>query len=635
MRFLSPAWLGLAALAIPIILLYMLKLRRKQVQVSSTMLWMQLLRDRQANAPWQKLRRNLLLILQLLILTALVTAMARPALPVPAVASGEVIVLLDASASMNATDVKPTRFEAARRSVQTLVDGLSGSSRLTLILVGGRPHTLAAAETDKALLRQALSKAQVSQAGADWRAAFALAAGAAHGGLPEATYVIVSDGGLPESGLPALPGEVRYLPVGETGENLSISALALRAAPEGPELFAEVANMGLTERSVLLSIYLGEQLVSARQLDLPPKGIRSLTLEDLPDMPGVYRAHLSSPEAGSASLDVLPLDDTAFAIYQSASARRVLLVSRGNLFLEQVLASLPALQPYRALPAEDGNFKIPAEMFDLYIFDGWLPEELPQGNLLLINPPSSELFPVGEAFKETSGARVQEHALTRFVDWSNIHIMQARKVQKPAWAESLVEVNAGPLVFAGQVGGRRVAALSFDLRESDLPLQVAFPVLFTNLINYLAPPGAFDATRSLQPGEMLEITPQPGTEKVVVAAPSGQVATFQTGESRLAFSETDEPGYYAVNFMSGETSSVEYFAVNLFDSSESDLQPRSSLQVGRTFVMPSASRQAGLRELWPWLTGLALLILLIEWQAYHRRQLVTRPADESQGRAQR
>ena len=75
MHFLTPLGFLLAGLAIPILLLYMLKLRRRQVQVSSTFLWVQLLRDQQANAPWQKLKRNLLLILQLLILAALVIAL--------------------------------------------------------------------------------------------------------------------------------------------------------------------------------------------------------------------------------------------------------------------------------------------------------------------------------------------------------------------------------------------------------------------------------------------------------------------------------------------------------------------------------------------------------------------------------
>src|SRR6266496_1100642 len=162
MQFLTPFGFFLALLAIPIILLYMLRLRRKQVQVSSTFLWIELLREQQANAPWQKLKRNLLLILQLIVLMSLVIAFARPAVPIPTVASGSIIVLLDASASMNATDVSPSRFEAARKSIRELIDGLSSNSLMTLIVVADAPQTLVSSESDKALLKRALDDARVT-----------------------------------------------------------------------------------------------------------------------------------------------------------------------------------------------------------------------------------------------------------------------------------------------------------------------------------------------------------------------------------------------------------------------------------------------------------------------------------------
>src|ERR1041385_7888499 len=125
MSFLAPVALGLGALSIPIILLYMLRLRRRDVPVSSTMLWQQLLRDREANTPWQRLRRNLLLFLQLLILATLVLALARPFVQVPTVPPGRLALLIDASASMNATDVAPSRFEEAKRQALNVVDTLS------------------------------------------------------------------------------------------------------------------------------------------------------------------------------------------------------------------------------------------------------------------------------------------------------------------------------------------------------------------------------------------------------------------------------------------------------------------------------------------------------------------------------
>ena len=133
MRVLTPSFALLALFAIPVILLYMLKLRREKHEVSSIMLWQMVLQDRQANRPWQKLRRNLLLILQLIILAALVTALIQPAVPGDAISNAQVIVILDASASMQAVDVPPSRFEAARREIRAIIDTLPGASEFTLI----------------------------------------------------------------------------------------------------------------------------------------------------------------------------------------------------------------------------------------------------------------------------------------------------------------------------------------------------------------------------------------------------------------------------------------------------------------------------------------------------------------------
>jgi len=617
MQFLNPVGLLLLALAIPILLLYMLKLRRKQVQVSSTLFWTQLLRDRQANTPWQKIKRNLLLILQLLILAALVLAFTRPALETSSITSGSLIVLLDASASMNATDVSPSRFESARKTAQSLVDGLSGDSSMTLILVGQSPQALISSETDKAVIKSALAEARPSQGVADWQSALALAAGAAQG-HQEVTTVIISDGGLPESGLPAMPGEIRYVPIGASDENLAITALALRPAMGGPELFAEVRNFSDRDRSVLLSIYFGDELLSARQKDLPPGSRQNLTLDEVPAAPGVYRAKLTDPHTAT-SLDSLDLDDTAYAVYQPSSLRRVLLVSNGNLYLEQLLASLPGIQPFRALPGEDGTPQIPGDPFDLYILDGITPAEFPVGNLLFINPSNNPVFQVGESYSEMVNVQVHDHELTRYVDWGNVHILQAEKIQTQPWADVLVSTDAGPLVFAGETGGYRIAALAFDLKESDLPLQVAYPILFANLIDYLTPPSAFDATRSLLPGESLSISPPLGVERVVIASPTDELFTLVPSASALTFTETDKPGYYAVNFLFNGTSSADFFAVNLFAASESDIRPRGTLQIGRSAIRPADAEKVSLRELWPWLAALALLLLLIEWQAYHRK----------------
>src|SRR3972149_7142661 len=178
MNFLTPLFLSLSALAIPIVILYMLKLRRRETEVSSTMLWRMVLRDREANAPWQRPRRNLLLLLQLLLLALLVVALARPFLPGPVAATGQVTVLLDASASMNATDAQPSPFEEATTIARGLANDLADDGLMTIILVSQQPTGLVSASNEKDELLKAIDAAEPTAGSANWEAAFALAAGA-------------------------------------------------------------------------------------------------------------------------------------------------------------------------------------------------------------------------------------------------------------------------------------------------------------------------------------------------------------------------------------------------------------------------------------------------------------------------
>ena len=161
MQLLTPLALAGGLLALPILLLYMLRLRREEREVSSIMLWQQLLQDTEANTPWQRLRRNLLLLLQLLILAALVLALARPFITVPAPGSGQIVLLLDASASMNAGDVpEGTRFRAAQAEARTVVSALGAGDRLTLIRVAQQPQLLASASEERLALQAAIDSAQ-------------------------------------------------------------------------------------------------------------------------------------------------------------------------------------------------------------------------------------------------------------------------------------------------------------------------------------------------------------------------------------------------------------------------------------------------------------------------------------------
>src|SRR6266404_2834433 len=149
MNFLSPFALLLGTLTVPLLLLYFLKVRRRQLPVSSLLLWQAALRDREASTFFQRLQRDPLLILQLLALLALALALARPAVTVMGHGAKRIVVVLDTSASMKATDVSPSRFARAQREALGLVGGLGAGAEVMVIEAAVQPRVLAPFSHDR------------------------------------------------------------------------------------------------------------------------------------------------------------------------------------------------------------------------------------------------------------------------------------------------------------------------------------------------------------------------------------------------------------------------------------------------------------------------------------------------------
>ena len=374
MQLLTPLALAGGLLALPVLLLYMLRLRRQELEVSSIMLWQQLLQDTEANTPWQRLRRNLLLLLQLLILAALVFALARPFITVPAPGSGRIVLLLDASASMNAADVAAgTRFRAAQQETLDVVAALGADDRLTLIRVAEQPQLLATASNDRLALQTAIRDARPGSGSADWPAALTLALG----GVAEAdefSLVIVSDGGLGDPALlPELPPAVTWLPVGTAGDNLAITALATRRrAAQPPQLFARVTNYGARDAEVVLSLRVDGELVASAYHEVAAGADLPLVADALPAGFRQIEASLTVPVASEIP-DYLEQDNHAWTLVDDGAGSRVLLLTPGNRFVEEVLRSLPGVAAFRG----DLSAGLPREPYDLTVLDRWQPAQLP------------------------------------------------------------------------------------------------------------------------------------------------------------------------------------------------------------------------------------------------------------------
>ncbi len=604
MTLLAPAAVAFA-LALPaIVALYFLKVRRPEVWIASTLLWRRVVRDRQANAPWQRLRFSWLLLLQLLAVGVLVLALLRPALPVRSALDAHTIVVVDASASMQATDVRPSRFEAARSQARDLISRLGSQDRMTLIWMGPQPRILASSTGDAGPLRTALDGARVSNGAADLQQALALAVSAAGRGQ-DTRLILLSDGITNPLRQPLeLPFVVEYRPIGVSGENLAITALTVRPEPEQRTAFVHVQNFGRERHHTSMEWRVDGRLQDARGIDLDGGAGRDVVF---PLPAGAARV-----TATLTPSDLLALDDTAWGVARPPRTFKALLVTTGNLFLERALKLRPDLLVGVAAP---GDYKADPSV-DLYIFDGFVPDPLPAQPVWVVNPPAGGPWRVGES---RSPGRVRAsnvgEPLLAGIDLRDVHVARARDLRQATFGRRLLETDAGPLLLLREEPSRGVL-MGFDLHESDLPLRTAFPLLVDHLSGWLLPESI--VPRSYRPDEPVLISPARGTQVVRVVRPDGRVTRLEGGGATRAFDDTDVPGIYVVEQQRGAEVSRSEFAVNAFASDRAQIAPRARLALAGTAPAagPATARQHA--EWWPWLAAAALLLLTAEWWVFHR-----------------
>lgn len=616
MNFATPAAFALAILLPIIVAMYLLKLRRTEQVIASVYLWQRMVRDVEANAPWQRLRRNLLLLLQLLFLIVLILALARPFRWIEGIGGQTAVFVVDTSASMASVDGSPTRLDDARRQLYALIDGLPVGARATIIDVGDEVRVVAASSQDRRQLHAAADALTARAGGSNLSAALELAAAVA-ARQPDAEIVVLSDFAAADldqlrSRMPST-AVVRFFTVGNRGDNQAISAFSLQPTADGITAFVQVANYGESDATRRLLLALGEDqpTFAAYDLTVPARGEEIVVVDDLP-------ADMSAVLARLDGEDALPLDDRAWAVLAADDPAAVTLVTSGNRFLETALALIPGLSVTTVRPPD--YERAPAAA-DLTVFDSYTPitATLPAGNLLFVGPPrSTGIFSVtGELDRPLLQIVDRSDPLLMHVNLADVSVLRAARIPTPDWARPLVIDGEGadraPLLFAGETDGRGVAVLAFALQDSDLPLQVAFPLLLTNLIDWLAAGGA-QIPVQMRPGEPIQFSPPPAVDAVMVAAPGGRSLRLLPDNGRVLFAETRDLGLYQLSW---DGVVQARFAVNLFAPQESSVQPQTVADLGAASASGARIEQSR-QEWWRLLALLALALLLAEWMVYHR-----------------
>jgi hypothetical protein len=557
MPFTTPlALLGL--LFVPaVVAMYLLKLRRDEAVVSSTLLWSRLVADVEANAPWQKLRRSLLLLVQLLLVVALALLAARPFLERPAGLARDIVLVIDTSASMAATDVVPDRLTAAKQVAIDALKDLPTGGKVSVIAADRTARIAVNGSSDLARVRSAIEAIPVTQSRGDLGDALELASKlAARSG--DAQVLVATDAALAAKPTARIGAPIKVLAVGRERRNQAIVALAVRTSPSAitRSVFVSVANLDLVPAVRRLELWGDDRLLEVRDVTLDPQARSDVIIDDLPRSVRTVEVRLVAAGAeGPAAPDLLVADDRAWAVVPEDRTRLVLVVGAGDPYLETALSYLPDVELYGVTPTDYGpkSERSDGRAWDLVIFEGFLPTSLPDTPILAIAPPrTSPLGAVSGTLKDPGiGTLDPDEPILRYVDLSTTHISQAVGLETPTWARSVIPGPRGaPLLYSGVRDGSNTAVLAFEPRRSDLPLQVAFPILMANLTGELL--GSSTApTEAVEPGAPVELHIPTGAVGLSVADPAGVVSDLRptpgaTTTRAVTFAATDRLGVYTV-----------------------------------------------------------------------------------------
>ena len=613
MSFLAPGMFWFALLIPGIVLLYLLKLKRKEIIVSSLLLWRKSIDDMKANAPFQRLRNSLLLWLQLLVLAMLILCLVRPILNVKGFEGQQVILLVDTSASMNATDVRPNRMHAAKQAALAAVDDLSRGDSMMIITFGGKASVRTTMTSDKGLLRRAVAGLAATHERTRIKDALAIASSVARNAL-NAEALILSDGQIADLDEAAnVPCKVTFASVGTRGRNVGVTLFDIKKPFDEQSrysAFARVQNFGPEPVETVLKLTNNDILVEARELRLLPGEPTSVGFEELRLNQGVVAAALELK-------DDLAADDQAWCVLTPPRRIDVLLVAEENYFLEKALilereVSLKKVSP-QSYTSPEGH--------DVVIFDGWTPPALPNGNYLFFGavPPVHGIAEKGEVQAPIVLDWNRSHPLSRYITFAGMNVSNATKLSLSKGAKPLVESKSTPLIAVLSTGQKRIVVVGFDLYKSDWPLRVSFPLFVSNAVHWLADRPSGVVTEKYATGDAVAIPAAKTVDAAEVVGPNGERHKVELDVMRTAyFSQTGRVGVYRLE-LQGEKVARKPIAVNLLSDAESNTRPAKGIELSGKKIAATAEGVRTNREIWRYFALFGVLFLLAEWYFYSRR----------------
>ena len=315
--------------------------------------------------------------------------------------------------------------------------------------------------------------------------------------------------------------------------------------------------------------------------------------------------------------DDLSGDNSAYCIVDEEKNGRVLLMTESNLFVEKAFTNLSGIELYRTsdqtLTESDSGGE-----YDLYIFDGIVPAELPSsGSFLFINCEHEDFF---KNCGKVRGKMLTfvDSEVTFYIAGSKFGVNESRIYKVPGWGTGFLKAGDESAGFYGVYDGHRIAVLGFDLHQTDLGLQAEFPVLMSGLADYLLD-GGLTEKNIYTAGDSIMLHGSTAGSELILTGPDGISRTVEALKAAGSYVQVTDPGIYEVSQEQDIKVKKQKFAVNFPVEQESSVVSAGSMvKDGDNGAGPAL--RAGALEIRNYLLILLLLLLAAEWIVYIRMQ---------------
>lgn len=587
-------WPLFLLITIPLlVLLYILKRKYREEVIPSTLLWNEVYKNTRANTPWEKLRKNIMLLLQIIILLLLILSLMRPFLNFGGKTYKNIILVIDNTASMSAEYGDGSRLEEAKRLAKEVLFSTKDDTNTYIISFDGNSNLLQNGDFNKEISNEVISSISQSYNTGEISESLSFVKAIGEGIEEEYEVIAITD---KDFSLGDVNGKVVSL--ANSGVNASIDNISHKFLEDKVRVIATITNRGAGEYSGDFSLYDGEELISVETLDLKEGENKTLTF-DLPSIKSEFlRGELSRK-------DMILEDNTYNHVIGKKKVNKVLIVTEQNLFLEKAFASIQNTEVYKTNSASNLTSE---DNYDLYVFDNVTPDIMPsKGSILFINPSSNEFFNVING-GEGGEAKAVIGEVSKYLEETTFTAAKYNSIEIPYYGRGFLNIDEDFIGFKGEVDGRKIAALSFDLHNSDFPLKKEFPILMYELGENLISSGMI-YKNNFKAGEKIIAKGLSLEENISLTYPNGDTLEISSGDE---IREDNNLGIYKLE----DKEEKELFSVN-FPSEKEGNTNVNNISESENIANVKSDLKRGL-NISPLLIILAMAVVAFEWIMYKK-----------------